>query len=58
MRGDPVAYRLVSDCVSVYSQHDNSRTVKDIITKFSGNHTMVKTEAKFEDGNIGVHGLI
>ena len=40
-------------CLSV-CQRDNSRTVTDIITKFSEDHHMIEREAKFENGCIGV----
>jgi len=42
-------------CLSVY-QHDNSWTVRDIITKFSGHHPMVGRADKFENGYTGVYG--
>jgi len=32
-------------CLSVY-QHDNSRTGRDVITKFSGHHPRVKTKGR------------
>jgi len=35
-------------------QHDNSWTVRDIITKCSGHHPRVKREAKFKNGYCGV----
>ena len=46
----PVICRL---CLSV-CEHDNSGTVRDIITKFSGHHLMVIREAKFENGDMMV----
>jgi len=39
-------------CLSV-CQHDNSSTVRDIITKFSGHHAVVERADKFENGYIG-----
>ena len=42
-------------CLSV-CQHDNSWTVRDIITKFLWHHFMVIKEAKFENGYIAVRG--
>jgi len=42
-------------CLSV-CQHDNYRTVRDIITKFLGHHPIVETADKFESGYIGVRG--
>jgi len=44
-------------CLSV-CQHDNSCTVRDIITKFSGHHPTVEREDKFDNGYIGVHGRL
>jgi len=35
-------------------QHDNSWTVRDIITKFSGHHLVVDTVDRFENGYCGV----
>ena len=45
-------------CMSVLSvyQRDNSRTIRDIITIFSGHHPMTKRADKFKNGCIGVHG--
>jgi len=40
-------------CLSVYlfvCQHDNSLTVRDIVTKFSGHHLMIETAGKFDRG--------
>jgi len=44
-------------CLSVcpfVCQHDNSWTVRDIITTFSGHYPILKREAKFENGSIEV----
>ena len=43
-----------SVCLSIY-RHNNSRAIRDRITKFSEHHPMVKVEAKFENGCTGVH---
>ena len=38
-------------------QSDNSETVRDIITKFSGHYPVLVEEVdRFENDNIGVHG--
>ena len=42
-------------CLSV-CQHDNSWTVRDIITKFSGHRPMIKRADTFKNGYIGVRG--
>ena len=42
-------------CVFV-RQPDNSSTVRDISTKFSGHHSVVKRADKFENGYCGAHG--
>jgi len=50
---------VVSECLSVCvsgCQHDNSWTIRDIITKFSGHHPMVERADKLENGYTGVHG--
>ena len=52
-------FSVVSVCWSVclsVCQHDNSRTVRDIIKKFSGPHPTVERADKFKNGYIGVHG--
>ena len=57
-RNDGVLFSVVSVCVFVcllVCQHDNSWTVRDITTKFSGHHPMVESADKFENGYIGVH---
>jgi len=41
----------VSVCLFV-CQHDNSRTITDIITKFSGHLPMVSRADMFENGNL------
>ena len=38
------------------SQYDKSRTVRDIVTKFSGHHAVVIREAKFKNCYIGICG--
>jgi len=48
-----VLFSVVSVCLVVclfVSQHDNSWTVRDIITKFSRHHSTVKRADKFENG--------
>ena len=51
-------FLVVSICVWLcfVCQHDNSWTVRDIITKFSGHHPMVERADMFENGCIGVRG--
>ena len=54
-----ILFSVVSVCVSVclsVCQHDNSRTVRDIITKFSGHHPMVERAEKFQNDCIEVRG--
>ena len=50
-----VLLSVMSVCLSV-CQHDNYCTVKEIVTDFSGHHTMVERADKFEIGYIGVRG--
>ena len=40
-------------CLPIY---DNTRTVRDTVTKFSGHHSVVEKADKFENGYVGVRG--
>jgi len=46
-----ILFSAVSVCGGLsVCQHDNSWTVRDIITTFSGHHPMVRREVKFKNG--------
>jgi len=47
--------RIWSNLFVFVRPHDNSWTIRDIITTFSGHHPMVERDAKFKNGYICVH---
>jgi len=50
-------FTVVSVTVRMFvCQHDNSRTVRDIVARFSWYHSSVQREAKFGNVSVAVHG--